>query len=98
MLLVALLAACGEPMFENAGSQHSLLEDCEACVTEINQSPGALVYHTNPTEQPDYPNQVFEEMNQCIEHNGWKQVRCQQEQGQLRDATTSELAHSTLSP
>jgi hypothetical protein len=94
MFVVALLAACGEPMFENAGSQHSLLEDREACVMEIDQSPAALAYRKNPAEHPDYPNQVFDEMNQCIERKGWKQVRSQQEQERLREATTSELAHS----
>ena len=94
ILVLVLLASCGEPMFENAGSQHSLLEDREACVMEIDQSPAALAYRKNPTEHPDYPNQVFEEMNQCIERKGWKQVRSQQEQERLREATMSELAHS----
>ena len=94
MLVVALLAACGEPMFENAGSPNSLLEDREACVTEIDQSPAARAYRKNPTAHPDYPNQVFEEMTQCIERKGWKQVRSQQEQERLREATMSELAHS----
>ena len=94
MFVGALLASCGEPMFENAGSQHSLLEDREACVMEIDQSPAAMAYRKNPTEHPDYPNQVFEEMNQCIERKGWKQVRSQQEQERLREATMSELAHS----
>ena len=94
MLVVALLAACGEPMFENAGSLNSLLEDREACVMEINQSSAALAYRKNPAEHPDYPNQVFEEMNQCIERKGWKQVRSQHEQERVREATTSELTHS----
>ncbi|TSA03003.1 MAG: hypothetical protein D4R81_03985 [Nitrospiraceae bacterium] len=39
MFLVASLSGCGEPMFENAGSQHSLLEDREACAMEMDQSP-----------------------------------------------------------
>ena len=95
MFMVVLLAACGEPMFDNAGSPNSLLKDREACVMEIDQSPAALAYRKNPTEHPDYPNQVFEEMNQCIERKGWKQVRSQQEQERLREATTSELAHSS---
>lgn len=95
MLVVALLAACGEPMFENAGSLNSLLEDRETCVTEIDQSRAALAYRKNPAEHPDYPNQVFEEMNQCIERKGWKQVRSQLEQERLREATRSELAHSS---
>jgi len=94
MLVVALLAACGEPMFENAGSLNSLLEDREACVMEINQSSAALAYRKNPAEHLDYPNQVFEEMNQCIERKGWKQVRSQHEQERVREATTSELTHS----
>jgi hypothetical protein len=32
----------------------------------------------------DYLNQVFTDMNRCIERNGWKQVRSWQEQ--MRDA------------
>jgi hypothetical protein len=66
-LAAAILTACGEPMFENAGSQKSLLEDREVCAMEINQSPAALAYRENPSAHPDYPNQVFEEMNRCIE-------------------------------
>jgi hypothetical protein len=30
----------------------------------------------------------------CIERKGWKQVRSQQEQEQMRDAITSELAQT----
>lgn len=92
--VVALLSACGEPMFENAGSQHSLLEDREACAMEMDQSPEALAYRRNPAAHPDYVNQVFEDMNRCIERKGWKQVRSQQEQEQMRDAITSELAQT----
>jgi len=33
-------------------------------------------------------------MNQCIERKGWKQVRSQQEQEQVREAITSELAQT----
>jgi len=61
---------------------------------EIDQSSAALAYRKNPAEHPDYPNQVFEEMNQCIERKGWKQVRSQHEQERVREATTSELTHS----
>jgi hypothetical protein len=32
--LLLLSAGCGEPMFDNAGSQNSLLEDREACALE----------------------------------------------------------------
>lgn len=91
---MAVLTGCGEPMFENAGSQHSLLVDREACAMEIDQSPEALAYRQNPTAHPDYGNQVFIEMNQCIEGKGWKQVRSQQEQEQMREAITSELAQT----
>ncbi len=94
ILLVASLAGCGEPMFENAGSQHSLLEDREACAMEMEQSPAAIAYRQNPTAHPEYMSQVFTEMNQCIELKGWKQVRSQQEQEQVRDAIASELAQS----
>ena len=92
MLVVAALSACGEPMFENAGSQNSLLEDREACAMEIDKSPAALAYRQNPTAHPDYVNQVFTDTNRCIEGKGWKQVRSQQEQEQMREAVTSELA------
>jgi histone H3/H4 len=91
---MALLTGCGEPMFENAGSQNSLLEDREACAMEIDQSIQALAYRQNPTAHPEYVSQVFEDMNQCIEHKGWKQVRSQQEQEQLREAVISELAQT----
>jgi hypothetical protein len=96
LLLAALifLAGCGEPMYENAGSQNSLIEDREACAVEISQSPAALAYRENPSAHPDYPNQVFEEMNSCIERKGWRQVRSQQEQKQLSDAVATEAAHT----
>ena len=94
MLAVALLSACGEPMFENAGSQHSLLEDREACATEMEQSPAAVAYRQNPTAHPEYVSEVFTDMNRCIERKGWKQVRSQQEQEQVREAITSELAQT----
>ena len=92
--VVALLSACGEPMFDNAGSQHSLLEDREVCAMEMEQSPAAIAYRQNPTAHPDYVSQVFTDMNRCIERKGWKQVRSQQEQEQVREAITSELAQT----
>ena len=94
---MALLTGCGEPVFENVGSQHSLLEDREACAIEIEKSPAAIAYRQNPTAHPDYVSQVLPDMNQCIEGKGWKQVRFQQEQEQeqVREATTSELTHSS---
>src|SRR5580765_884302 len=58
IFVLALLSACGEPMFENAGSQHSLLEDREACAMEIEQSPAAIAYRQNPTAHPEYVSQV----------------------------------------
>ncbi|MGH7146851.1 MAG: hypothetical protein ACREIJ_02990 [Nitrospiraceae bacterium] len=93
---LALLVGCGEPVFENAGSPNSLLEDREACAIEMEKSPAAIAYHQNPTAHPDYVSQVLPDMNQCIEGKGWKQVRFQQEQEQeqLREATTSELAQT----
>ena len=94
MFGVALLSACGEPMFENAGSRHSLLEDREACTMEMEQSPAAVAYRQNPTAHPDYVSQVFTDMNRCIERKGWKQVGSQQEQ--VREAVTSELAQTGL--
>lgn len=92
------LAGCGEPMFENAGSQHSLLEDREACAMQIDQSPAALAYRKHPDAHPEYVSQVFEEMNRCIESKGWKQVRSQYEQEQLRGAIQSEAARTGPPP
>lgn len=92
MFVVAALSACGEPMFENAGSQNSLLEDREACAMEMEKSAAAIAYRQNPAAHPDYVNQVFTDTNRCIERKGWKQVRSQQEQEQMREAVTSELA------
>ena len=94
MFMVVLLAACGQPMFDNAGSPNSLLEDREACVIEMEKSPAAIAYRQNPTAHPEYVSQVFHDVNQCIERKGWKQVRSQQEQERVREATTSELTHS----
>lgn len=94
IFLVGSLSGCGEPMFENAGSQHSLPEDREACTLEIDQSPAALAYRQNPTANPEYVSQVFTDLNRCIERKGWKQVKSQHEQEQVREAITSELAHS----
>lgn len=91
---MALLTGCGEPMFENAGSQNSLLVDREACAMEMEQSPEALAYRQNPTAHPEYVNQVFIDTNRCIERKGWKQVRSQQEQEQMREAIVSELAQT----
>ena len=92
--ILALLIACGEPMFENAGSQHSLLEDREACAMEIEQSLAAIAYRQNPTAHPEYASQVFTDMNRCIERKGWKQVRSQQEEEQVREAVKSQLGQT----
>ena len=90
----AVIAGCGEPAFENAGSQHSLLEDREACALEMEKSPAAIAYRQNPTAHPEYVSQVFEDMNRCIERKGWKEVRSPQEQEQVRQAITSELGQT----
>jgi hypothetical protein len=90
LIIVACLTGCGEPAFENAGSQASLLEDREACAVEIERSAAANAYRQNPDAHPQYPAEVFNEMNRCIERKGWKQVRSQQEQEQLRDAIMKE--------
>lgn len=94
IFIFALLSACGEPMFENAGSQHSLLEDREACAMEMEKSPAAIAYRQNSTAHPEYASQVFTDMNRCIERKGWKQVRSQEEQEQVREAVTSELVQT----
>ena len=61
---------------------------------EMEQSPAAIAYRKNPTAHPEYVSQVFEDMNQCIERKGWEQVRSQQEQEQVNQAITSELAQT----
>ena len=90
---LVLLYAYGEPMFENAGSRNSLLQDRKACAVEINNSPAATAYRQNPTAHPDFVRHVFENMNRCIEGKGWKQVLSPQEQERLKGALTSELTH-----
>ena len=92
IFVVVLLTGCGEPMFDNAGSKNSLLEDREACAMEMEKSPAAIAYRQNPTAHPEYVSQVFEDVNRCIERKGWKQVRSQQEQ--VNQAITSELAQT----
>jgi hypothetical protein len=84
------MTGCGEPAFENAGSQASLLEDREACAVEVNTSRAAESYRQNPDAHPEYPGEVFGEMNRCIERRGWKLVQSEQEQEQLRDAIVKE--------
>jgi len=91
--VLVVLYACGEPMFENAGSRNSLLKDREACAVDINKSPAATAYRQNPTAHPDFVRHVFEDMNQCIEGKGWKQVLSPQEQERLKGVITSELTH-----
>lgn len=90
-----LLAGCGEPMYENAGSQQSLMEDREACAMEFDKSPAAVAYRQDPSAHPEFPSQVFEGINRCIEGKGWKQVRSSQEQEQLSDTIATEAAHTT---
>jgi hypothetical protein len=91
---LVLLYACGEPMFENAGSRNSLLEDRKTCAVEINNSPAATAYRQNPTAHPDFVRQVFADMNRCIEGKGGKQMLSPQEQERLKGAITSELTHA----
>ena len=95
MLSFSFLGGCGEPLFENAGSQHTLLEDREACAVEIDQSPGAMSYRKDPSAHADYPGQVFNEMNRCIERKGWKLVVSQPQQEHLRETIASELPQTT---
>ena len=87
---LALLIGCGEPAFENAGSQASLIEDREACAVEVNSSSAAEAYRKNPDAHAEYPAQVFSEMNRCIERKGWKLVQSEQDQEQLRDTIVKE--------
>lgn len=92
LCLLGLLSACGEPVYENAGSQHSLLEDQEACAAELEQSSEAIAYRQNPTAHPDYVSQVFAGMDHCLERKGWKQVSAQQGRGNQPSA--SEFTHA----
>ena len=48
LVVMVVLSGCGEPMFDNAGSQNSLLEDREACAKEMEKSPAAIAYRRNP--------------------------------------------------
>ncbi|MGH7182213.1 MAG: hypothetical protein ACREJN_09580 [Nitrospiraceae bacterium] len=97
LLSLLFLAGCGEPMYDNNGSQHSLLEDREACAMEIEQGPTASAYRENPSAHPDYPSKVFDELNRCIEGKGWKQVRSPQEQEQIRDAVAAQATQTAPS-
>ena len=94
LIVMVVLTGCGEPMFDNAGSQNSLLEDREACAMEMEKSPAAIAYRQNPTAHPDYVSQVFADMNQCVERKGWKQVKSQPSSEQAHEAITSELAQT----
>jgi hypothetical protein len=94
MGLCLLTAGCGEPVFENAGSPNSLLDDRKACAMEVEQSPAGRAYRQNPTVHPDYVSQVFTDMDRCIERKGWRQAKPQQEQKPIREATTSQLAQT----
>ena len=64
---------------------------------EIEQSPVVLAYRENPSAHPDYPNQIYDEVNRCIERKGWKQVRSPQEQEQVRDAVASQATRTAPS-
>jgi hypothetical protein len=85
--VLALLDACGEPVDNNAVSPRRLLEDREACATELEQSPEALAYHQNFTAHPDSVSRVFVEMKRCIERKGWKPLNTQPQQ--VREPGTS---------
>ena len=56
--------------------------------------PAALAYRQNPTAHPEYVSQVFEDVNRCIEHKGWRQVKSQPSSEQVHEAITSELAQT----
>ena len=92
LCVLALLSACGEPMYEHAGSPHSLLEDREVCAREMDQSPDAVAYRQNPTAHPDYLSRVFTDMNRCIERKGWKLLSAQPQL--VREPARSEFAQA----
>ena len=50
-------------MYENAGSQKTLVEDREACAMEFDKSPAAAAYRKDPSAYPEFPSQVFEGIN-----------------------------------
>ena len=58
------------------------------------RAPEALAYRENPSSHPDYPNQIYDKVNRCIERKGWKQVRSPQEQEQIRDAVASQATRT----
>ncbi len=89
---LVVLSACGEPVYERAGSPHSLLEDREACAREVEQSPEAMAYRQNPTAHPDYPGPAFADLNRCIERKGWKLLSAQPQQ--VREPAMSEFAQA----
>lgn len=64
---------------------------------EIDQGLAAVSYRQNPDAHPDHPNQVFDEMNRCIERKGWAQVKSAQEQEQVRDAIALEANRQSVS-
>lgn len=68
----------------------SLLEDREACVKEIEQSPDAMASRQNPTVHPDYVSHFFTDMNRCIERNGRKLLSVQPQLA--REPAKSEFA------
>jgi hypothetical protein len=72
-----------------------LLEDREACAAETNNSPAADAYRQNPEAYPDYPMNVFNDMNRCIERKGWKQVGSQQQQEHMRETIMTEVNRRT---
>jgi hypothetical protein len=98
IVAVVVLTGCGEPAFENAGSQRSLIEDREACIAEIDNSPEANAYRQNPDNHPEYPGTVFHELNRCIERRGWKLVRSQQEEERLHEAIAKEAGQKDRTP
>ena len=62
LMAAVLLSGCGEPIFENAGSHNSLVEDQQACAVEVAKSPVALAYRQNPAAHPDYQSLAFADM------------------------------------
>jgi hypothetical protein len=69
-----------------------VLEDREACVKEIEQSPTAMAYRQNPAAHPDYMSQVFADMNRCIERKGWKLLSAQPQKA--REPVMSEFTQA----
>ena len=94
LMAAVLLSGCGEPIFENAGSRNSLVEDQLACAVEVAKSAAALAYRQNPAAHPDYQSLAFADMIDCTERKRWKQVGAERKSQQAGDTDVSSRLDS----